>query len=61
MKILLGYSFYKYDFNVGEWYENWLAELRKRDLDIEGICLTLNPPNNRLTWKEIEYKWRNGD
>ena len=61
MKILLGYSYYKYDFNVGEWYENWLAELRKRDLDIEGICLTLNPPNNRLTWKEIEYKWRNGD
>lgn len=61
MKILLGYSCYPYDYNVSEWYENWLVELRKRGINIDGICLTINPPNNCLSWKEIEKKWRNGN
>lgn len=61
MKILLGYYVYPYHFDVQKWYEDWLSELRKRGVLIDGICLSIDPPSERLSWNEIDKKWKQGD
>jgi hypothetical protein len=61
MKILLGYSHYPYAFNVGAWYEAWLARLRAQGIQVDGFCLTLDPPAPRLGWANLESLWRRGD
>lgn len=63
MKILLGYSYYQNPFDVKDWVDSWVKRLNTSDLDvhIETICLTLDSPGPRLTWKDLNKKWGNGD
>ncbi len=61
MKILLGYSAYPYPYDVQAIHEAWLARLRAQGYEVDGFCLTLDPPANRLSWPQLEDAWRLGD
>ena len=61
MKILVGYSYFQYEINIREYNEAWLARLRAAGLDVQGTCLTLNPPGPCLTWPELDARWRRRD
>jgi spore maturation protein CgeB len=60
-RILLGFSYYEYPVDVRSWVEAWLARLRAHGIIVDGFCLTLNPPGPRLTWSQLETRWRIGD
>jgi hypothetical protein len=61
VRILLGYSYHPYQYNIQSWTEAWLARLRSHGIAIDGFCLTLNPPGNNLIWPELDALWRRGD
>jgi len=61
MKILLGYSYYKYSFDIRSWVEAWLTRLQAQGIMVDGFCLTLNPPGSRLGWRELDSRWHRGD
>ncbi len=61
MKILLGYSAYPYPYSVQAAVEAWLARLRQAGIDVDGFCLTLDPPAGRLSWPQLEWLWRTGN
>lgn len=61
MKTLLGYSWFNYSVNIRDMNEAWLARLRAAGFDVEGCCLTLNPPGGRLTWQKMDELWRRRD
>ena len=61
MRILLGYSHYPYNFSIAKWNEGWLARMRSAGFQVEGTCLTLDPPGPRLTWQELDHLWTLGD
>ena len=61
MKILLGYSYYKNQVDVREWVNQWLSRLRKGGVEVEPFCLTLDAPGPRLSWRELDGMWKNGN
>jgi spore maturation protein CgeB len=61
LRYLLGYSHYEYEFNIREWVEGWVNRLRAQGIDVQGYCMTLNPPGGRLTSDEIEERYRRKD
>lgn len=61
MRILLGYSWYPYEYSVGAWVEAWLARLRSSGINVDGFCLTLNPPGPCIYWPELDERWKKGD
>jgi hypothetical protein len=61
MRILLGYSYYRYSVDIKSWVEAWLSRLRAKGIDVDGFCLTLNPPGPCLGWRELDARWHRGD
>jgi spore maturation protein CgeB len=61
MKILLGYSWYPYEYSVGVWVEAWLARLRSHGIEVDGFCLTLDPPGPCIYWPELDDLWQRHD
>jgi spore maturation protein CgeB len=43
------------------WYEGIVARHRKRGYDVEGFCVTLNPPGPHLTYPELDRRWQERD
>jgi spore maturation protein CgeB len=41
--------------------EKYIGDLNKAGFNVEGFCLTLDPPNDALTFKELDRKWKWGD
>lgn len=63
MKILYGYPYYKssaYD-DVEQLTFNFLARIRSSGIDIEGFCLTIDPPGERLSFADLDRLWKRGD
>lgn len=55
----------KYLFAYGCWregiekhYEGLLERHRKRGYDVEGFCVTLNPPSPRINYPELDKMWK---
>lgn len=63
LKILYGYSWFKSEAygNVQELNFAYFKRLIEAGFDIEGFCLTLNPPGPCLTFKELDRRWKRGD
>jgi len=62
MKILLGYYYYPYPFDIKKWVDRWLLRVQNATRhEIQSYCLTLNPPGRRLTWKDLDARWKRGD
>jgi spore maturation protein CgeB len=63
MHVLYGYSYFRslvYP-DIEEWNRQYFMELNQAGFDVQGFCLTLNPPGPRLTWRELDKRWRWGD
>lgn len=63
MRILLGYSYYRHKvLDIREWVNAWLARLRAgTGVQVDSFCLTLNPPGARLSWSELDARWKRHD
>jgi spore maturation protein CgeB len=44
-----------------EWYEGMIARHQRRGYDVEGFCVTLNPPGPRLNYPELDRRWKERD
>lgn len=58
LRILFGYAFYR--DGLDQWYDN-IISCACDGLRIKKIALTINPPNNRLSWDELDHKWLRKD
>ena len=47
--------------DVDAWVQKWVARLNKSGLQIEAICLTIEPPGPMLIWSDLDFKWKTGD
>jgi len=47
--------------DVRKMNEEYIRNLNRSGFDVEGFCLTLNPPNDALSFKELDRKWKWGD
>ncbi len=62
MKVLHGYPYYRSATGDAEQIALRLIEvLRQHGYDVDGFCLTLNPPGPHLTFRELDRRWRRGD
>lgn len=63
LKILYGYSWFESEAygNIQELSLSYFNRLNEAGFDVEGFCLTLNPPGNCLSFKEMDKRWRRGD
>jgi hypothetical protein len=62
-KILIGYPYYRSDAydDVEQMVLTYQRRLRTGGFDVEGFCLTLDPPGPRLSFPELDARWRRGD
>lgn len=60
IKVLLGFSAYPSDKDVLTCNNKWIARLKDSGYDVEGICLTINPPSYNLNWQQLEKSWKKG-
>ncbi len=63
IKILYAYTWYVSEEygSVREINENYIDKLRKYGFDVEGFCITLNPPGPCLKFNELDDLWRRSD
>lgn len=61
MRILLGYSYYPYSYDIKYWVESWVSRLNKSGFKIDTVPLTLNPPDHPIWWPMLDEKWKLGD
>lgn len=61
MRILLGYSYYNNPVDIKLSIEAWLTRLRSAGFKVDGFPLTLNAPGPRLSWPDLNARWKRGD
>lgn len=63
LRVLLGYShFLSTGYpDLEAWTLEQVALLRAAGFDVEGFCLTLNAPGPRLSFRQMDARWRRGD
>lgn len=62
-KILIGYPYYRSSAysDVEQMALTYQKRLRGAGFDVDGFCLTLDPPASRLSWPELDRRWKRGD
>lgn len=62
-KILIGYPYYRSSAyaDVQQMAFTYQQRLRDAGFSVDGFCLTLDPPAARLSWPELDRRWRRGD
>ncbi len=63
MKVLYGYPYFQSPAyaDVEQLSLQVVEIVRRAGFDVEGFCLTLNPPGPHLTFRELDARWRRGD
>lgn len=63
LKFLYGYSWFPSDAygNVQDLNLAYIRQLNDAGFDVEGFCLTLDPPGPCLTFKSLDRRWRYGE
>lgn len=63
LKILIGYPYFPSQVypDVKKWTLEYIRILQEAGFDVEGFCLTLNPPGPRLCWRKLDVLWKRGD
>lgn len=63
LKILYGYSWFESQAygNVEELNLAYIRQLNEAGFDVEGFCLTLDPPGPCLSFKSLDRRWRFGE
>lgn len=57
-RILLGFSHFPSRIDIRARVEAWIGRLRRAGFQVDPFVLTLNPPAARLTWRELDSRWR---
>lgn len=62
-KILIGYPYYRSSAyaDVEQMALTYQQRLRDAGFEVDGFCLTLDPPGPRLSWPELDRRWKRGD
>src|SRR5437763_15269849 len=62
-RVLYGYSYYPSEAyrDVEQWDLAYIQRLRDAGFDVKGFCLTINPPGPRLSFRELDQRWKRGD
>jgi spore maturation protein CgeB len=62
-KILVGYPYFRSSTygDVEQMVLTYLRRLQTAGFDVEGFCLTLDPPGPRLRFPDLDRRWRRGD
>ena len=61
-RVLVAYNYYPSATQDVEKDElAYLERLRLAGFDVEGFCISLNPPSQRLSFPELDARWRRGD
>ena len=61
LRILYGHCYVPAAHFGIDWIEAWLGRLRTAGIHVHGIQLGLDVPGRRLTFRELERRWRRGD
>jgi spore maturation protein CgeB len=63
LKIVFAYTVYRSEAygDVRAMNEEYISKLNRAGFNVEGFCLTLDPPNDALSFREMEKKWKWGD
>ncbi len=62
MKVLYAYPYFRSSgFDAEQASLELIRLARQEGHDVEGFCLTLNPPGPHLTFRELNARWRRGD
>jgi len=62
LRILVAYNYHASATHDVEKAElAYLERLRRSGFDVEGFCVSLNPPGPRLSFAEMDARWRRGD
>jgi hypothetical protein len=59
IKTLLIYQVYR--AGIDKFYEAHIHHLREHGFDIEGFCITIDPPNSRLSYSCLDKLWKEND
>ena len=59
IRVLLLYENYRAD--AGDMYRNHILRLRAKGFDVKGFCVTLKPPGPRLSFPELDSRWKRND
>jgi hypothetical protein len=61
-KILSGYPYYPCAYDNAEVQAlGYYEQLRRSGFYVEGFCLTVNPPAQAYSFKELDARWKRGD
>lgn len=61
-RILLGFSCYQNPVDVATRINSWLSRIRAATgIQVDSFCLTLNPPGPKLSWEDLDKRWKVGD
>jgi hypothetical protein len=63
LKILYAYTVFKSAAygDVRAMNEKYVSDLNRAGFNVEGFCLTLDPPNDALTFRDLDRRWKCGD
>jgi len=63
LRVLYGYSYFPSQAysDVQEMDLAYINRLRENGFDVEGFCLTINPPANRLSFRDLDLRWKYGE
>ena len=61
MRILYGHCYVPAASFGVDWIESWLARLRAAGIDVHPLQLGLPVPGRRLSFRELDKRWRRGD
>lgn len=63
LKILYGYHYSNSSTypDLEKMALQYFERLKNAGFDVEGFCLTLDPPSERLSYKEIDSRWKRGE
>lgn len=58
-KTLLVYLVYRQ--GIDQFYESYVSRLNDAGFDVEGFCITVDPPGSRFSFVELDKRWRKND
>jgi spore maturation protein CgeB len=61
VRLLYGHGYTSAPHFGLEWIDSWLSRLRAAGISVHSLQLGLNVPGRRLSFSELDRRWRRGD
>ena len=59
LRVLLLYEEFRVD--AGEFYKRHIRKLIESGFNVDGFCITIDPPNSRLDFNSLDLAWKKGN